>query len=355
MTTEPDCWEVGSLFHLADFEPRGAPEAVPWAHGLLTGCGRDALRLVAKLARHRRWWIPSYFCQEVVRSVLNEGIELLIYPDSPLDDNLDLAKIEGRPGDAILVINYFGLRGADDVLIPEGFAAEIIEDHTHAPMSAWARTSKADFCFSSLRKLYPLADGGALWSPVGHSLPATPLLTSELQIGAFEKLTGMVLKRLYLQGHPIPKEEFRPMLESGEQKLLGSEISAMTPLSRSTLAAFPLTHWYEVQRCNFNALVRQAPSSSGFRILRPSSEENVPFSAFCVFEEAEDCARTHASLVANRVYPSRLWPMKDALLDGVPEEHTHLSERSFSIPIDMRYDATDIGRVATRLAEALSS
>ena len=265
MTTEPDCWEVGSLFHLADFEPRGAPEEVPWAHGLLTGCGRDALRLVAKLARHRRWWIPSYFCQEVVRSVLNEGIELLIYPDSPLDDNLDLAKIDGRPGDAILVVNYFGLRGADDVLIPEGFAAEIIEDHTHAPSSAWARTSKADFCFSSLRKLYPLADGGALWSPVGHSLPATPRLTSELQMGAFEKLTGMVLKRLYLQGHPITKQEFRPMLESGEQKLLGSEISTMTQLSRATLAAFPLTHWHEIQRSNFNALVQQAPSSSGFR------------------------------------------------------------------------------------------
>ena len=353
MTPEPEYWEIGSLFHLADFEPRGAPEEVPWANGLLTGCGRDALRLVAKLARHRRWWIPSYFCQEVVRSVLDEGIELLIYPDSPLDGKLDLSKIEERPGDAVLVINYFGLRGAHDILIPQGFASEIIEDHTHAPTSVWARTSKADFCFSSLRKLYPLADGGALWSPTGQRLPAMPRLTSELKMGAFEKLTGMLLKRLYLQGHPITKQGFRPILESGEQKLMGAEISAMTPLSRATLASFPLKHWDELQRRNFSALVQQTPPHPGFRILQPSSNDNVPFSAFCVFEEKKDCARTHASLVANRVYPSRLWPMKEALLDGIPEEHARLSERSFSIPVDMRYDTADIVRVAARLVEAL--
>ncbi len=265
MTPAPKHWEVGSLFHLADFEPQGAPEEAPWANGLLTGCGRDALRLVAKLARHRRWWIPSYFCQEVVRAVLGQGIELLVYPDSPLDGNLDLSKIDERPGDAVLVINYFGLRGAPDVSIPDGFAAEIIEDHTHAPTSAWARTSKADFCFSSLRKLYPLADGGALWSPRGHDLPAMPRLTSELQMGAFEKLTGMLLKRLYLQGHPISKQEFRPLLESGEQRLMGEEISSMTPLSRATLASFPLKDWDEARRRNFRNLAQQAPMLSGFR------------------------------------------------------------------------------------------
>ncbi len=45
--------------------------------------------------------------------------------------------------------------------------------------------------------------------------------------------------------------------------------------------------------------------------------------------------------------------MKEALLDGIPEEHARLSERSFSIPVDMRYDTADIVRVAARLVEAL--
>ena len=172
----------------------------------------------------------------------------------------------------MLVINYFGLRAATDVLIPEGFSAEIIEDHTHAPTSSWALMSNADFCFASLRKLYPLADGGAVWSPRGHELPDAPRTTSALQRGAFEKLTGMLLKRLYLQGHVVTKPDFRSRLEAGEDSLMARELSSITPLSRLTLATFPLAEWDRVQERNFRALLEQVPSGGAFRILEPSPD-----------------------------------------------------------------------------------
>ncbi|MBW2188658.1 MAG: hypothetical protein JRG93_03560 [Deltaproteobacteria bacterium] len=349
MSIDPDRWEVGSLFHAADFEVHAESRPEPWDDGLLTGCGRDALRLIGTLARHRRWWIPSYFCQQVIDAVTDMGIELLVYPDSPLSPGLDLSTIDERPGDAVLVVNYFGLRTAADISIPEGFSAEIIEDHTHAPTSSWARASNADFCVASLRKLYPLADGGALWSPRGHGLPDTPTVTSPLQLAAFEKLTGMLLKRAYLEGHSIAKEAFRPTLEAGEDSLLGPEISAITPLSRATLATFPLAHWEGIQLRNFKTLLRQVPSGQGFRILAPSSNTSVPFSAFCVFDQIEECERVRAALIANQIYASRLWPLDKPILDGVPEEHARLSQRSFSIPIDMRYGLADVDRVAACL------
>lgn len=355
MRNNPDRWEVGSLFHAADFGfgPRsGSP---PWEGGLLTGCGRDALRLIAKLGRHRRWWLPSYFCQEVVHAIANTGIELAAYPDSPLDSELDLSIIRAQPGDAVLVVNYFGLRSAGDVLIPDRFRAEVIEDHTHAPTSAWASTSKADFCFASLRKLYPLADGGAVWSPRGHELPAPPRITSALQLGAFQKLCGMMLKRLYLQGHGIAKEDFRSILESGEAELMGSEISSMTTLSRRSLAAFPLNLWDDIQTRNFRALVGRLPKTSGFRVLEPRSSAEVPFSAFCVFDQVDECNRVRTELIADRIYPSRLWPLDEPLLDGVPEEHSELSRRSFSIPVDMRYGDEDMEKVGTHLARLLGA
>jgi hypothetical protein len=355
MSNDPDRWEVGSLFHVADFEVRAEVGPPPWDAGLLTGCGRDALRLVGNLARHRRWWIPSYVCQQVVHAIRDTGIELLVYPDSPLSPRLDLSIVQEQPGDAVLVINYFGLRTAADVSVPEGFSAELIEDHTHAPTSSWARTSNADFCFASLRKLYPLADGGAVWSPRGHRSPDAPRVTSALELGAFEKLSGMLLKRLYLEGHSVTKQEFRPTLESGEDRLLESEISSITPLSRAALSTFPLTHWESIQLRNFQTLLRQVPGSRAFRILEPSSNESVPFSAFCVFEEAEECDRVRAALIANRIYPSRLWPLDHPLLDGVPEEHSQLAHRSFSIPIDMRYRTTDMDKVAAGLIAGLRS
>jgi len=353
MTNDPNRWEVGSLLHAADFEVRDEALRPPWNAGLLTGCGRDALRLIASLARHRRWWIPSYFCQQVVHAIADTGIELLVFPDSPLSPRLDLSTIDAQPGDAVLVINYFGLRTAADVSIPDGFNAELIEDHTHAPTSSWARTSDAEFCFASLRKLYPLADGGAVWSPRGHRLPDAPSLTSALQLGAFQKLTGMLLKRLYLDGHPITKQEFRPTLESGEDSLLDQEISSITPLSRAALSTFPLTHWDSIQRSNFQTLLRQVPSSRVFRILEPSSNACVPFSAFCVFDRTDECDRVRAALIADRIYPSRLWPLDNPVLKGVPEADSLLARRSFSIPVDMRYRTTDMDSVAASLVNAL--
>jgi hypothetical protein len=69
-------------------------------------------------------------------------------------------------------MNYFGLRTPPDLELPEG--VEVLEDHSHDPVSAWAEQSSADFCLASLRKTLPINDGGALWSPVGHRLPPAP-------------------------------------------------------------------------------------------------------------------------------------------------------------------------------------
>jgi len=353
MTRDPKRWEVGSLFHVADFQVGPPSDPRPWDGGVLTGSGRDALRVIARLGHHRRWWVPSYFCQEVVHAIARAGIELSVYPDSPLSAALDLSVIREEPGDAVLVMNYFGLRTADDLVVPNGFRAAIIEDHTHSPTSAWARSSKADFCIASLRKLYPLADGGAVWSPRGHSLGDLPEVTSTLERGAFRKLSGMLLKRLYLEGHPVTKEEFRPLLESGEHGLLGNTISRVTPLSRATLATFPLEKWDTIQKRNFEALVEKVPEARGFRVLSPRSSATTPFSAFCVFDEVEDCDRAREGLIADRIYPSRLWPLDEPVLAGVPERHARLSRRSFSIPVDMRYQVADMQRVGARLSQLL--
>ena len=354
MKVVPARWEVGSLFHLADFDPASTVEAPPWSEGAMTGCGRDALRLIADAGRHDRWWIPSYFCQEVVRSVIARGVELLSYPDSPLSIRLDLSKIDAAPGDAVLVMNYFGLRTESDVTVPEGFDAEIIEDHTHGPTSRWARESRADYCFTSLRKLYPLSDGGAVWSPKGHPIEAPVKTTTELECGALEKLTGMVLKRLYLEGHLLEKSVFRPILERGEARLVHSEVSAITALSAAALSVFPFARWEALQRSNFHALLAQLPQVNGFRILQPHDKTNSPFSALCVFDDEDHCTRARSALIQQRVYASRLWPLDEPLLAGVPDEHRTLAQRCFSIPIDMRYRSDDLERVGKLLRKALS-
>jgi hypothetical protein len=356
MEPAPDRWELGSLFHLADYAAGGERGPCPWdAHDrVLVGCGRDALRLVVGLGRYRRIWIPSYFCQEVVRAFEEPGLALACYRDSPLEPMPRLADLPLAPGDAVFVMNYFGLRRPPAAPLVELDGVEVIEDHTHAPTSAWALGSTADFCVASLRKLFPLADGGVVWSPRGHVLPPAPPVTEPLRIAALDKLSGMILKALHLAGHDVDKAAFRALLARGEDALYTGAPSGMTEVARAMLATCPLATWRRVQRDNFAAFARHVPELPGVHLARPTHPDDVPFSAFVTFDDEGLRDRVHRALVAQRVYASLLWPLDAPRLPGVPDAHRRLARCSFSVPIDMRYRPADLERAGRLLAQALA-
>ena len=74
-------------------------------------------------------WVPDYFCQHVVAAMQRPDLEMLTYSDNPLRAAPELP--EGRAGDVVFVMNYFGLRTRPDLRVPEG--VEVIEDHSHDP------------------------------------------------------------------------------------------------------------------------------------------------------------------------------------------------------------------------------
>ncbi|MEM9489576.1 MAG: hypothetical protein AAGC55_10555 [Myxococcota bacterium] len=355
MSDSGDRWEVGSLFHLARFAPGQDRGRCPWQehNGILLGSGRDALRLLLTSAACRRVWVPSYFCQEVVAAIASCPVTALVYPDSPLDSTRDLSALPVEAGDGILVMNYFGLRTSQALRLPERADITIIEDHTHDPCSPWALGSTADYCVASLRKLYPVPDGGVLWSPRGHSLPAPPALAPELCRASLDKLAGMILKGYYLDGHPVPKERFRGLLARGETALYGARISTITELSRDLLTAFPLAAWRAQRLAHFRRICDRFPAIAGVRLLKPTDPEQPPFVALVVFDDPASRDRVHRQLIDQRIYASALWPLDNPVLAGIPTEHRALAGRLFTIPLDMRYNPTDIDLVAEILAQTL--
>lgn len=339
-------WEIGSLFDLAPWEAGGARGRVPWDEhpAVFFGSGRGALVAAIESAQIGRLWVPSYLCQEVVAAASATGVALELYIDGP--DVAEPTPSGARAGEGILVVDYFGLRGRWS---PEISGAVVIEDHTHAPCSSWALESTADYCIASLRKLFPLADGGVVWSRRGR-LPAPPPAREELIRAAFDKLSGMILKRRYLDGHDVDKDAFRELLASGESRLYVDTPASMTELSRRLLASFPLETWRQRRSQAFAAFADRLGSAPGVRLHRPSGAGLVPFSALVELETTELRRRVHAHACANQVYPSWLWPLDDTVLD-VPEHHRDLSRRLLSFPIDMRYTAADLRRAAATVIE----
>jgi hypothetical protein len=349
--TRPNRWEQGSEYHLMPQRGESAKD-LPWGETVACfGTGRDALRgLIADSQSKRGWrrlWVPSYFCQEVVASLQTTGIDLAVYPDGPECSTPDFRYATFGRGDALFVVNFFGLRDEPTYDRVPRDAVAIIEDHAHDPWSVWARNSKADWCVASLRKTLPMPDGGVLWSPVDHPLPSEPASTDERQRASLEKLAAMTLKSLYLEGAFDGKELFRRLATSGESRIASGEVSGMTDWSRALLRAFPTGTWREQRRINQRVLSSALSGIPSVTVLQPQDAvDGCPFSGILLFDAAQRRDHVRERLMALRVYPVILWPLESPVVPGIPPENVDFSRRMLSIHCDMRYGREDMLRVA---------
>lgn len=285
-------------------------------------------------------WVPDYYCQLVTAALVRPDLELLPYPDDPLRNTPALPP--ARHGDAILLMNYFGLRSA--LHAPHQDGVDVVEDHSHDPWSPWALESTADFCVASLRKPLPLSDGGVLWSPRDHTLPPQPPLTAQRRRAAGTKLAAMILKAMYLEGYTVEKAAYRALALQGERGLTRPGISAMSNVARALLDAFPVGQWRHARTAN-HVLVSSLINQTGWaRVLAPAEGAGVPFSVVALMDTAERRDRIRARLIAANVYPAVLWPLEKTVLP-VGDEARVLSRRLLSIHCDGRYGAEDMHRV----------
>ena len=226
---KPDRWEAGSELHLSS---ETGTASLPWDGKPVTlwGSGRDAIRGLFEWGQQRHGWrrllMPSYFCQDVVGST-QRSASVEIYPWAPTDRATP--PVVTGPGDVVFIAAMFGAAPTVEVQGP----GAIIEDHSHDLLAPWAISSTADYAIVSLRKTLPLPDGGAAWSPAGHELPPEPEATDAHARSVLERLSAMILKRMYLDGDPIEKDAFRSIAIHGEQLMASGTISGISAFSRS--------------------------------------------------------------------------------------------------------------------------
>ena len=352
------CWEHGSHFHWFGGGTSEASGTWPWGtRGWLGGSGRDALRaLVGHGKRTRGWkrlWCPAYYCWDVVESLRRCDIEVLFYADAPRrpEPVLPMDRLTG--GDVCLLVNYFGLRGTPACLpaLPDG--VESIEDHSHDPESGWAAGSAADWCFASLRKMLPLPDGGVIWSPRGHTLPAPLPVTRDRHAASSEKLAAMTLKALYLKGSPIEKQVFRTLGLNGEKHIAAGAPYGMTPWSAALLRAFPRPDWRAQQKMNHQVLCETLDGTPGISVLRPMTDGDAClFSVVLCFPDRALRDAVRKEMTDRKVYASVLWEIPQTGRQVLAPEDRDFHERMLSVYCDMRYSVEDMRQAGRIIAAA---
>ena len=360
---------------------------LPWLRDAsLFASGSDALvALVRWGARRHGWrrvWLPSYYCPEVpaaLRALAGEDIELRAYPDHALTAPPAVGGILAAPGDVVVVANQLGIRNAPDAARVAHLALRggaVVEDHSHDLGSAWARESRADYAFASLRKTLPIPDGGAVWSPRGRDVPPEPsgmgdraVADDRAGIGdrtgaddragaddrsglALERLAAALVRRDERAGSSGDDLPFRALARSGVRQADPTSPHGIAPVSRALLPHMPADAWRERRRRNLEILLREVGLPRHARILLPPAG-GVAFAYTVVFEAEADRRRAERALVARAVVPAVLWPLDPSRDPGAGRADADLSRRILSVHCDQRYGEEAMHRLAGLLGAAL--
>lgn len=297
--------------------------------------GRQALIDLYRSQGWQRLWVPEYFCYDVIASLKEAGLELRFYVDYPgCNDNDNLnANVDFKPGDALLRVNYFGMRSyrcVDKLNIP------VVEDHTHDVIGGWAINSHADWCIASLRKTLPVPEGGMLWSPMGLKLPKAPAVSEENEKIAATRWEAMKLKARYLAGEDVEKAAFRAGFVDTEEYFDRAEVCALDAESQRFLRSFDIREWNKRKWENWELL--RDIKKDGVRVLRPENKGCYPFSLILVFELEDERNRVRKALIERQVYPAILWSVPPSYYGEISQ----MSGGMLSIHCDARYTKEEI-------------
>lgn len=341
--------EFGSDFHfITGFQGMGNTLGDFYPHANYYADGRQALIHLYQSQGWQRLWVPEYFCYEVIGSLKQAGLNLMLYMDWPgnYDVNINggLNKVV-KPSDAVLRVNYFGTRLCrTSEHLP---VAAVVEDHTHDLIGDWPIHSTADWCIASLRKSLPIPEGGILWSPVGKRLTEQPAASEENERIADIRWEAMRLKARYLAGEAIEKATFRAGYVDTEEYFDTAPVCALDRTSQEYLRTFDIRTWYNRKRENWELLsdIRK----DGVRVVRPESMGCYPFSLVLQFDNSDERDRVRKELIARQIYPAVLWNVPDTASCEVKS----FSRRMLSIHCDARYTTDDIQQMKTIIESIL--
>lgn len=345
--------EIGGDFHWTDAPLDGF---MPWPEPhVLFGTARASVLAVARHQIKTRLWLPVYFCPHTRDYWRRSGLDIIHYSDHPILPHPDWTTLTPRKGDMVIAVDYFGVRSPHHWLGWQDAHPGVIllEDHTHDPLSGWARFSKADYAFASLRKTFPAPDGAIVWSPARHSLPSEP--EGRCWSGSALKMAAMIWKSEYIHSRErdtIKKDLFRRFQIDGEDELSKHSNEQVAPWTRELLRrGFPV-QWRNQREQNVRSFLEQLSQSKCVRPLFNSWPQNhCPFNPVLITNTPTQRDDLRSHLIAAKIYPPVHWKLTE---NSLSEAH-EIASRVLTLPVDHRCTYNDIKRILTVLESFLNN
>ena len=349
------CRDPGEEKFLLPFDPCGR-----YSHIQLTNNGRTATIYALKQAlgrlRGRKVLLPDYLCVSVLTALDQAGVHYAFYrvTESLAVDLDDLQEKAERNAGMIYLIHYFGVPQpaavAEEV---RRLAAEkgllIFEDMTQALYSFHpGRLGYGDFAAGSVRKWFPMTDGGVAAVREGCDVVEIPLADPYDEAAYRELLISVV--REYFDRHPHADREAYLQFEREANASRYKELSirGMTEASARILANSDKEKLVRRRRENYRFLYDALQNCSAFQVFGAEVAHNDAYTPFGFVILTEDRDQLYDYLVRRDIVPEIQWRLPtDRYAPGAAARW--FSERNLMIQCDQRYGTADMERVAEAL------
>ena len=305
--------------------------------------GRSALLALLMDLNSQKVLLPNYICESVRKTFMNSDVA---YNNIDIEFKIDCEDILKKCNDNkfdILYLYFF------NGYIDENYDFDelkkikreknfiIIEDTTHSIFSN--KRIIGDYCICSLRKWFPIADGGILYSKNNLNKKIF-----DLNSWAQTKEKAMIDKAAYLKGKQIDKKSFFYILRESENCLDEQDVPFnISNGSYDILQKIDINEIILRRKNNLNIL-RNLLKNSNIKVFAADGINQVPI--FCpIKSKMRDDLKDY--LIANHIYCPTHWPLYDELKKY--KIAVNNSTEELTIPIDQRYSEEDMRYIADKV------
>jgi hypothetical protein len=304
---------IGGYFGLG--EESGAliyPEAYP------VNLGRNGLLIIARERAYTDIWVPAYICGDVVDILQQNQIRVRFYRINEKLEPVDLPSL--KKSEAFLYVNYFGIKDQ----CSKKYSAEISNLILDLSQAFFFTPPSGIDAFNSARKFLGVPDGGFLF---GNLTDKINLLLSQ----SFDRMTHLAMRAdgLVKEGYPLYRQH--------EAQFKNSVPMKMSLLTQSLLRNRDLTHVARQRYDNFLYVCQCLKKVNQLDV-----EEN-NCSPLCYPLLIENGKALKEKLIQNSIFVPTYWP--DIHIDETMVYEKKVQEHLVCLPIDQRYDISDMNRI----------
>jgi hypothetical protein len=288
-------------------------------------------------------YLPDYICDSVYKICQKAGFKFSFYSvNDDLTVNLNRIRALIMERSVILFVNYFGIvdnQQAISQLKREIPNMIVVLDNVQAPYKMREDTD-ADFCFTSLRKSFPLPDGAV----VATERKGLRQYDQTAKFSEY-KIAASILKSYKKHGY-YNDDIYLELYRKGED-LVTNDISKAP--SKFTIENWPkidISRMAYLRRRNAKVILNGL-TELGISPICQVHKDDVPLFLPIAIRNRN---KLRKAMFAQNIFLPIHWPIADEMREKMPHG-SYLADQELSIIVDPRYTEDDMNRILQVLRE----